>query len=706
MDLKFSPGHVQSRIAFWLPKYRCLIAALSVLGFFCTGCRRLDNDTGTGAIGGLLKISNWDPSKDGAIELRGEWDVWWDTLIDPRAFDRRADIPGRHIARVPSHWINDRQRKPDESFVKATYHLAVTGIDTTVGVLAVELHQHVMAQRLFVNGKKVFSEGTIGENPREHVPALYHRMECFAAAAETLHIVSHMGTFLRPSAGFGPIRVGHPFDLRRRRKISVGIAFFLLGTILTMGLFHGVVFFLLRRDFAALHLFLFCILFGLCHSSSFFENLWTILIPNASYWVYFRVGWLSGLIGALSLIFLAREQFPKEFPRTALIGLSVSVALLCGLMALPNHMLSTTSSMHILNGGSSVIAVYAIVSLSVALIRKRRGALLFFVGYGALGVSHILDSYAYSFTMPMTQYLTLGTLALVITQTIAIARRSSRMQQQAGQWQQELVHAEKLAAMGTLVSTVAHEVNNPNNVIRLNADTLQRSWKEIVPVLDEYVKEHGDFCAGGMSYCEMREEFLEALVRTSRNSERIEHIVRDLRRFAQKDEHIDNEPVDINQTIRNAVAMLEYTLKSYAGNLKFELYADLPKVLGSARRLEQVVVNLLNNARQALLNRHDEILIATSFDTASNTVLLLIKDNGRGMDKRMLLAAQKSFFSTNQSSGGMGLGLSICKRLVEQHGGRMQIESERGRGTCVSIHLPCGQHEKNSSPKRNACAPA
>ncbi|MBD3422249.1 MAG: GHKL domain-containing protein [Chitinivibrionales bacterium] len=666
-----------------------LIAILCVLLFFLTGYSRRNANPGVGAVRGLMKLSNWNPERDGAIELWGEWDVWWDTLIDPRSFDYQAEIPARTLARVPSHWLSERQRESDNPFVRATYHLALTGIDTTVGVLAVEMHQHVMAHQFFVNGREVFSEGVIGETPREHVPSLYHRMECFSAVAETLHIVVHMGAFKQPSAGFGPIRMGHPFELRRKRKMSVGIASFLLGTILTMGLYHGVVFFLFRRDFAALHLFMFCMLFGICHTSSFFENLWTVVSPAASYWLYHRIGWLSGLIGALSLIFLAREQFPKEFPRKVVLGLSVLVVVLCSLMAVPNHLLSTAPVKHVINGGSSVLAAYAVIALGVALMRKRRGAFLFFAGYGALGTSHIFDSYTYSFTMPMSQYLTFGTLALVITQTIAIAQRSSRMQQEASERQQELVHAEKLAAMGTLVSTVAHEVNNPNNVIRLNADALQRSWKEIVPILDEYVLDHGEFCVGEMSYGEIREEFPRALQRTSRNSERIEHIVGDLRRFAQKEEHVDSEPVDINQTIRNAAAMIEHTLRSNARNVKFELCADLPRVSGSARRLEQVIVNLLNNARQALLNPQDEILISTSLDKASNTILLVVKDKGRGMDKRMLQAAQKPFFSTKQTSGGMGLGLSICKRLVELHGGRMQIESEQGRGTCVTIRLPC-----------------
>jgi polar amino acid transport system substrate-binding protein len=108
--------------------------------------------------------------------------------------------------------------------------------------------------------------------------------------------------------------------------------------------------------------------------------------------------------------------------------------------------------------------------------------------------------------------------------------------------------------MGTLVSSVAHEINNPNNAIRLNAGTLERSWKEIERILDEYAGENGEFMIGGMTYGEFKQELPQALSRTTRNSERIRRIVEELRAFARKDEGRYDEMVDVNQVVRESLS--------------------------------------------------------------------------------------------------------------------------------------------------------
>ncbi|MBD3242274.1 MAG: hypothetical protein GF331_16900 [Chitinivibrionales bacterium] len=240
---------------------------------------------------------------------------------------------------------------------------------------------------------------------------------------------------------------------------------------------------------------------------------------------------------------------------------------------------------------------------------------------------------------------------LVVTQAIAIARRATRMQQETVERRDQLAHAEKLVAMGTLVSSVAHEISNPNNAIRLSAGTLERSWDEITRVLDEYAQEHGELMIGGMSYRELKQEFPEALRRTTRNSDRIKHIVDDLRRFAQRDEDRAAERVDVNAVVRSAVSLLEHTLGSSTRNLRMELRDAVPAVKGRAQRLEQVVVNLLNNARQALTAAEQAIAISTGHDTQQRQVDIIVRDEGPG-DGQRDAAAGTDVFLHHQRGGG------------------------------------------------------
>jgi signal transduction histidine kinase len=564
----------------------------------------------------------------------------------------------------------------------------VVGIDTSQRVLGIVLHQDIMAYRLFVNAHEVLAEGTISTDPLGHVPAASHRMECFVVDSPAADIVIHMASLPRPTMGLGMPQLGSPHELRRRRKASVGFAFLIIGAIIVMGLYHGVVVFVLKREIAALYLFLFCVSFAISLSSSFFENLWPIFWPQSSYWVYFRTGWLFGLTGTLCLILLAGTQYPDEFPRKVVVGIGVLVALLSIPTACPNRVFVNGTYTHLLNTATSIIAMYAILALATAVLRRRRDAVLFLVGYGTLGTSHITDSAIISLGIPTTQHLALGSLVLVITQTVAIARRATRIQRETLERREQLAHAEKLVAMGTLVSTVAHEISSPTNVIRLSSVTMERAWESIARLLDGYVRENGDFAVSGMAYGELKHEIPEAIRRTTRNSDRIKRIIDDLRRFALKDTEPLSEGVKVNEVVKEAAGMLEHTLCESTANLRVRLRDDIPPVRGNVQRLEQVVVNLLNNSCQALSSPSEGIHISTGYVASRGVVEIVVRDEGRGMDRETLQLAKRPFFTTKAVSGGTGLGLSICRHIVEQHGGTIEICSREGEGTEVRICLP------------------
>jgi signal transduction histidine kinase len=115
---------------------------------------------------------------------------------------------------------------------------------------------------------------------------------------------------------------------------------------------------------------------------------------------------------------------------------------------------------------------------------------------------------------------------------------------------------------------------------------------------------------------------------------------------------------------------------------------ELPYVKGNALRLEQVVVNLLNNARQALSGDNKGIFVSTAIDQTQYMISITVRDEGCGMDKKTLERIKEPFFTTKGSAEGTGLGLSICNQIVGKHGGALKIESESGKGTVASILMP------------------
>ena len=120
---------------------------------------------------------------------------------------------------------------------------------------------------------------------------------------------------------------------------------------------------------------------------------------------------------------------------------------------------------------------------------------------------------------------------------------------------------------------------------------------------------------------------------------------------------------------------------------------NVPKVLGSMYKLEQVVINMLFNANQAIEGDIGNILARTDFDKDANEVLIKISDNGRGMDEKTMKSIFDPFFTTMRAAGGTGLGLSIAYGIMKEHKGRIEVESKVGEGTTFTICLPALSEE-------------
>jgi len=138
-----------------------------------------------------------------------------------------------------------------------------------------------------------------------------------------------------------------------------------------------------------------------------------------------------------------------------------------------------------------------------------------------------------------------------------------RVQEQERLHQEQLFQASKMVALGTLVSGVAHEINNPNNFIRLNTPTLQEAWQSALPILEEYYMENGDFMVGGMKYTEMRGKIPVLFSGILNGSKRIMKIVEDLKHFVRKDVSEAEQSVDINAVLQSAISLISNMINKY-----------------------------------------------------------------------------------------------------------------------------------------------
>ncbi len=252
----------------------------------------------------------------------------------------------------------------------------------------------------------------------------------------------------------------------------------------------------------------------------------------------------------------------------------------------------------------------------------------------------------------------------------------------------QLRQADRLATLGTLVSGVAHEINNPNNYISLNAKILRKMWDDIGPILKDRYDAEGDFPLAGIPYSRAHGRVAHLLEGLTEGSSRIAAIVAALKDFSRKDRDDLNETVDMNHVVVSALLILANMTKKHTDRLVVQRVEGLPAVQGSAQQLEQVLINLLTNAYQALQSHEQAVHVTTSYDDEGNMVVVTVRDEGPGLAPELLEQVMKPFFTTKRETGGTGLGLSISSNIVRNHGGELTLSSEPDEGCCATMRLP------------------
>ncbi|MCO6436569.1 MAG: GAF domain-containing protein [Phycisphaerae bacterium] len=227
--------------------------------------------------------------------------------------------------------------------------------------------------------------------------------------------------------------------------------------------------------------------------------------------------------------------------------------------------------------------------------------------------------------------------------------------------EERLRQTERLTSIGILAAGIAHEINNPLASVVMTAQLLRK-------------RNPGD-------------ETDRMLGNIIEDAKRCGRIVRNVQRFARQ-EPSHREPLDLNSVVKAAI-QLSTSERNYAGiGLKVDLSEPLPAIEGDAAELEQVVLNLVSNACHASA-RGQEIQVRTA--SVGGMVQLAVQDEGQGMAPDVKRHVFDPFYTTRGSQGGTGLGLSIVHGIVEEHGGRIDIDSEVGRGTTVRVSFPVAE---------------
>lgn len=257
--------------------------------------------------------------------------------------------------------------------------------------------------------------------------------------------------------------------------------------------------------------------------------------------------------------------------------------------------------------------------------------------------------------------------------------------------QEHMFQAAKMVSLGTLVSGVAHEINNPITSIMLNGPILQKIWTDTSPILDEYCREHEDIRIAGVSYSQLSERVPVLLSDIIEGTKRIKRIVDELKNFARQGASTLTDDVDINKAVKKAVRFVSNLIKKATRHFSVDYAVNLPGIKGNTQHIEQVAINLIINACEALPDNEHSIRVSTEYNHKSDCVAIKVRDQGEGMFPEVLERVGDPFFTTKRDGGGTGLGLAISTRIIKDHGGKIEFDSAPGEGTTVMATFPASQ---------------
>jgi two-component system, cell cycle sensor histidine kinase and response regulator CckA len=233
-------------------------------------------------------------------------------------------------------------------------------------------------------------------------------------------------------------------------------------------------------------------------------------------------------------------------------------------------------------------------------------------------------------------------------------------------FEEAMVESQKLAALGTLAAGIAHEINSPLQVITGTSESLQRQLGANKLALEDLPRR---------------------LAAINRNAWRVAGIVRSLLSYARPSGG-KQDPQDLNVLVKETLLLIEHQLKTWSNiNVITEMESGMPTLTCDSEKLSQVLINLLNNARDAMPNGGD-VTIRTRYDSSKNRFTLEVTDNGEGIAEEDRSRIFDPFFTTKAVGEGTGLGLSIIQGIIQAHGGEIKVDSAVKVGTSFTIHLP------------------
>ncbi len=631
------------------------------------------------------------------IHLDGEWEFYWHSFQAPHA--SQIVPPADGFIRVPGVWNNfkvDDQPLPGQGY--ATYRLQVK-LEDSVSALALRMKTVSTAATLYVNGDKVYQVGNPSSVPFASLPAYAPDVIRLPAKAYTsLDIVLQVSNYHYRKGGlWHSIYLGKEEILRQHRDRILYYDFFLIGSILMIGLYHLVLFFLKKQDISTLYFGLFCLCVVLRILTT---NEYALLIidPSISWITLIRLEYLSFIWGLPAFTAFVRHVFKEEFYSPVFrcsIGTGV-VGTLIVLLTSPQFFTHIAIPNQLLILGFSFYGFFVVLK---AWRRKKEESGIFLIGFTIFFLTLINDILYSNEIIQTSHYFPDGLLVFIFAQSFLLAIRFSKSFRQAEQLSQQLNTLNNTLERSVYERTASlQEINedlqHTNEMIAAQNETLTKLNSE----LDQFVY--------SVSH-DLRAPITSALglievARYEQDPEQVKNYMDLQEKSLLKLDQFIQSVLDYSRNARTPFQFKEVSLGQVVAQAQ-ETYAYLPDfdkihweieldetgvLISDERRMAIVINNLISNSIRYADFRKAKPTIRITFRYRPGQSRLVIQDNGIGIEKNHLPHIFDMFYRANAYAKGSGLGLFIVKETIEKLQGRIRVYSRAKEGTTFIILLP------------------
>ncbi|WP_456290342.1 ATP-binding protein [Paenibacillus sp. AK002] len=625
---------------------------------------------------GELQLEGWDFGTDGSISLNGKWAFYWNQLLDPDDLKQGASPAVSAYVDMPEYWTNytlNGRKLPADGY--ATYRLTISGLDSEEPI-ALKLRNIYSSYALWVNDTLAASAGKPETTHEASIPK-YGPSVVVPVKPDSdgrLTLLVQVANYTYPKGGINnAIELGDAKQLQQEKSVELVRDSLVIGSLLVIGVYHIILYVLRRNDVTPLYFGLFCMCIAV--RTMLVGSRFILEIFPAFSWVWFaKVSYLTIYVGELFLISYIYHLFPQFLSRkvwrlTQFFTISLTLLVLTTDIRVYDYSLIP---FQIYSIGLVLYAVYA----SIRLARQRQeGAVLLILGFSLIFLTAVNDTLNRKGVFTTPALLQFGVLGFVFLQALLLSMKSSRAFFQVERLSERLLTLDKLK--DEFLAKTSHELRTPLHGIIGLADALidGSSGKLPSPVID-----------------------LLRLMKVS--GQRLAHLVNDILDFS-KLKHQEIGLVLVTVNLRLAVELTLQVLNPLAEKKGLQLSHQLPDdmyVMADENRLQQILHNLIGNA----IAYTETGAVTVTAKRLQGQVSIQITDSGIGIAEADLDRIFESFEQINpldrSQQGGTGIGLSITKKLVELHDGRIGVTSGLGEGSTFSFTLPMAGEGKPKSP--------